>query len=134
MLVLMATLAAFARAFADPTRVRILLALRSAELCVCELCDALEVTQSTLSTHLQVIRASDLVSTRREGRWNYYALNPDGQRVVDSMAHLFSRSPSTERIVRADARRLRTRLGLRKRGVCCVGFRCAPAPSRKDHR
>ena len=55
-----------AKAFADPTRVRSLAALRGGELCVCELSDALGVTQSTLSTHLQVIRDAGLVQTRRD--------------------------------------------------------------------
>src|SRR5262245_9064020 len=40
-----------AKALSDPTRVRIICALLEWELCVCELCDALHVTQSTLSTH-----------------------------------------------------------------------------------
>ena len=52
-----------AKALADATRVRILAALRGGELCVCELGDALGVTQSTLSTHLQVIREAGLVGT-----------------------------------------------------------------------
>jgi len=58
-------LVAIAKAFADLTRVRILAAVRHRELCVCELCDALGVTQSTLSTHLQVIRDAGLVQTRK---------------------------------------------------------------------
>ena len=53
-----------AKALADPTRVRVLAALRDGELCVCELSDVLDVTQSTLSTHLQVIRDANLVQTR----------------------------------------------------------------------
>ena len=57
-----------AKALADPTRVRVLAALRDGELCVCELSDVLDVTQSTLSTHLQVIRDANLVQTRKEGK------------------------------------------------------------------
>jgi len=127
-------LVATARAFADPTRVRILMALRSTELCVCELCDALEVTQSTLSTHLQVIRASGLVSTRRDGRWSYYTLTPDGKRVVTSLVRLFTESLDGDPTLRTDARRLRARLALRDGGTCCVGFTCAPKSVRKTQR
>ena len=130
----MEPLVAFARAFADPTRVRILMALRAAELCVCELCDALEVTQSTLSTHLQVIRAAELVSTRREGRWSYYALAPGGRRLVAALSRHFSRSLTVDRTLRADAVRLRRRLALRERGACCIGFGCGGVPRQTSTR
>src|SRR5436305_228160 len=69
------------KALADATRVRILAALRGRELCVCELCDALEVSQSTLSTHLQVIRDAGLVQTRKQGKWTYYAPAPERDRL-----------------------------------------------------
>ena len=73
----MTELVLVAKALADPTRVRILTALRGGELCVCELCDALRVSQSTLSTHLHVIREAGLVRTRKEGKWIYYTLAPE---------------------------------------------------------
>ncbi len=57
-----------AKALTDPSRVRVLALLREQELCVCELCDVLGLTQSTLSTHLQVIRKAGLVSARKEGK------------------------------------------------------------------
>jgi DNA-binding transcriptional ArsR family regulator len=60
------------QAIADPTRV--LAALLRAEICVCELVDALEVGQSTLSSHLPVLRQTAMVITRKEGRWVYYSL------------------------------------------------------------
>lgn len=123
-------LVAAARAFSDPTRTRILLALRDGELCVCELSDALEVTQSTLSTHLQVIRASGLVVTRREGRWSYYSLSPAGKPVVSALASLFAPSLSGDAALRGDSKRLRARLSLRSGGACCVGFSCSPRRAR----
>lgn len=111
-----------AKAFADPSRVRILLALREGELCVCELCDALAVTQSTLSTHLQVIRRAGLVSARKQGKWMYYAIAPDAKRLLDSLTRFFSNSLAADATVRRDARKLRRRLSLRDDGACCVGF------------
>src|ERR1700720_3210876 len=65
---------AVGQAIVDPTRVRILAALRRGKLCVCELVDALEISQSTLSGHLQVLRQTGLVTTRKDGRWIYYSL------------------------------------------------------------
>ena len=72
-----------AKSLADSTRVRIVAALLERELCVCELCDSLGVTQSTLSTHLQVIRDAGLVSARKEGKWMYYAIQPDARVVLN---------------------------------------------------
>jgi ArsR family transcriptional regulator, arsenate/arsenite/antimonite-responsive transcriptional repressor len=63
------------QALSEPLRIEILALLRSQELCVCDLCDALKVTQSKLSFHLKVLREAELVRSRQEGRWIYYSLN-----------------------------------------------------------
>lgn len=115
---------AAAKAFADPTRARILAGLRSGELCVCELCDALDITQSTLSTHLQVLREAGWVTTRKEGKWSYYAIARPAQRAVDLLFEAFATSIAADRTLRADARCLGKRLQLRQSGSCCVGFGC----------
>jgi ArsR family transcriptional regulator len=65
------------QALSDETRLRIIDRLRKGECCVCELTDALEAGQSRLSFHLKVLKDAGLVTDRREGRWSYYALNPD---------------------------------------------------------
>jgi len=62
-------------ALADPMRVKVLELLRQRELCVCELCDELQVPQSKLSFHLKVLKEAKLVRTRQEHRWIYYSLN-----------------------------------------------------------
>lgn len=111
-----------AKGFADPSRIRILAALYERELCVCELCDALATTQSTLSTHLQVIRRAGLVSARKEGKWMYYAIAPDAKRLVDSLFHFFSDSLKGDATLQQDAKKLRQRMALRDNGSCCVGF------------
>lgn len=58
----------------DATRLRILLALGSAELCVCDLATATGINRSTVSHQLRVLRDSDLVHRRREGKVMYYTL------------------------------------------------------------
>ena len=62
-------------ALSDPIRLQVLELLRSQELCVCELCDRLGVTQSKLSFHLKNLKEAELVRSRQEGRWIYYSLN-----------------------------------------------------------
>ena len=119
-----------AKAFADPTRVRILQALRERELCVCELCDALKVTQSTLSTHLQVVRSAGLVDSRKHGKWMYYAIAPAARRRIESLFQMFAGSAKEDPALGRDAKRLNQRLSLRENGICCVGFGTAGGKAR----
>jgi ArsR family transcriptional regulator len=63
------------RALSDPLRLKILSLLRSQELCVCELCEKLGVSQSKLSFHLKNLKEANLIRSRQEGRWIYYSLN-----------------------------------------------------------
>ncbi|MBF2066801.1 MAG: winged helix-turn-helix transcriptional regulator [Calothrix sp. C42_A2020_038] len=62
-------------ALSDPLRVKVIELLRQHELCVCDLCDTLGVTQSKLSFHLKNLKEAGLVRSRQEGRWIYYSLN-----------------------------------------------------------
>ncbi|KOP27103.1 transcriptional regulator [Hapalosiphon sp. MRB220] len=62
-------------ALSEPLRIKVLELLRQRELCVCDLCDALGVSQSKLSFHLKTLKEADLVLSRQEGRWIYYSLN-----------------------------------------------------------
>jgi ArsR family transcriptional regulator len=62
-------------ALSEPLRIRLLELLQQQELCVCELCEALGVSQSKLSFHLKTLKEAGLVRSRQEGRWVYYSLN-----------------------------------------------------------
>jgi len=59
-------------------RLRLLQRLRGGEQCVCDLTEELESRQSLLSFHLRTLKDAGLVTDRRDGRWVYYAINPDG--------------------------------------------------------
>jgi|SRR5581483_1558708 len=111
-----------AKAFSDPSRIRILMMLRHGELCVCEISDALALTQSTLSTHLQVVRRSGFVRARKVGKWSYYSIAPGARRFLDAASACFSKSLTADHVLRRDAARLKRRLALRENGSCCVGF------------
>jgi ArsR family transcriptional regulator, arsenate/arsenite/antimonite-responsive transcriptional repressor len=69
------TIAAGFHALAEPLRIQILERLRTQELCVCDLCEALSTPQSKLSFHLKVLKEAELVRSRQAGRWIYYSLN-----------------------------------------------------------
>ncbi|MCR4567403.1 MAG: metalloregulator ArsR/SmtB family transcription factor [Pseudobutyrivibrio sp.] len=70
-------LAELFKVFGDSTRVRILIALFEAELCVCDISEALGMTQSAVSHQLQILRTNKLVKSRREGKQMYYSLADD---------------------------------------------------------
>ena len=62
------------KVFGDPTRIRILHALSVRELCVCDIAEALGMTQSAISHQLRVLKQIHLVKYRREGKTIYYSL------------------------------------------------------------
>nr|WP_317283482.1 metalloregulator ArsR/SmtB family transcription factor [uncultured Sellimonas sp.] len=70
-------LAALFKVFGDPTRVKILYVLFRSELCVCDLAEVLQMTQSAISHQLRVLKQMKLVKNRREGKTVFYSLADD---------------------------------------------------------
>lgn len=68
-------LSGFFATLGDPTRLRIVAALATRELCVCDLAAAIGQSESAVSHHLRHMRASRLVRSRREGHRVFYALD-----------------------------------------------------------
>ncbi len=62
------------KALADENRVRMLLALKGGELCVCQITELFELAPSTISKHLSILYQAGLAESRKEGRWIYYRL------------------------------------------------------------
>jgi len=62
------------KALADATRVRILMALRGGELCVCQITELFGMAPSTVSKHLSILFQAGLVQSRKADRWVYYRL------------------------------------------------------------
>lgn len=112
----------FGKALSDSTRIRILAALRQSELCVCELSDALEMSQSTLSTHLQTVRQAGLVATRKDGKWVYYRLEPSQSTIVETAFAHYQATLTADKRLHRDAERLQERLAIREQGRCTLGF------------
>jgi len=67
---------ALTKALSDPNRVRILLALKSGELCVCQITELFGLATSTVSKHLSILNHAGLIQSRKTERWVYYRL-PD---------------------------------------------------------
>ena len=78
-------LAELFKVFGDSTRIRILFVLFEAEVCVCDLANALNMTQSAISHQLRILKANKLVKSRREGKSVFYSLSDDHVRTIIAM-------------------------------------------------
>lgn len=82
----LAAAAARAQGLADPTRLRLALALRDGgEMCVCDLAWVGERQDKIVSHHLRQLRQAGLARSRREGRLVLYALTAAGERLLDAV-------------------------------------------------
>ena len=77
-------LAELFKVFGDSSRIRILFVLFEAEVCVCDLAEALRMTQSAVSHQLGILKRSKLVKSRREGKSVFYSLSDDHVRAIIS--------------------------------------------------
>ena len=112
-----------AKALADGNRVRILMALRGGELCVCQLIALLGLAPSTVSRHVSILRRAGLVESRKEGRWIFCRLAGGGARagapvvVAEAMSWVASHLDGDPRI-EADVERLKEILGTDRDELC----------------
>ena len=70
------------KVFGDSTRLHILAALNCQEMCVCDLAEALNMTQSAISHQLRILKQNKLVKSRREGKSVFYSLADDHVRTI----------------------------------------------------
>ena len=108
-----------AKALAEENRVRVLLALRAGELCVCQIIEFLGLAPSTVSKHMSIFRQARLVEGRKEGRWMYYRLADDKapahvQGAIAWVCDSLAKSSECE----ADAKRLKEILKIDATELC----------------
>ena len=66
------------KCLSDDTRLSVVLLLKArGQLCVCDLMNALQVSQPKVSRHLAPLRDCGLLQTEKRGQWVYYRLHPD---------------------------------------------------------
>jgi len=122
----MKDLAQFLKVLADEARLEILwLLFNHEELCVCDIMEALEITQSKTSRHLATLRHAGLVVDRKEAAWSYYSLRPCESEVernlLKSLRAELGRHPGAARVLQ----RLQAQMA-RKGG----NGRCVVTPTR----
>lgn len=72
-------LAVLLKAVADPTRLQLLSLLRAqenCEACVCDLVDAIGLSQATVSHHLKILKEAGVVNKEKRGYWTWYSVVP----------------------------------------------------------
>ena len=77
-------LAELFKVFGDSTRIRILFVLFEAEVCVCDLAAALNMTSSAVSHQLKILKSNKLIKSRREGKSVIYSLADNHVRTIIS--------------------------------------------------
>ena len=85
---------AFCKALADDTRQRILEMLLEQEMCVGDIVEAFDMSQPTISHHLSILRQQQLVTSRKEGKQVFYAINHDN--VVECCGMLMTKFDAEE--------------------------------------
>lgn len=107
------------KALSDESRVRALMALRSGELCLCQLIEMLRLAPSTVSKHMAILYQAGLVETRKEGRWNYYRLADEDapEYVLEAIRWMQNATARDKRIV-ADAKQIKRVCKMDKEQLC----------------
>ncbi|MEE8389680.1 MAG: metalloregulator ArsR/SmtB family transcription factor [Anaerolineae bacterium] len=85
---------AFCKALADDTRQQILEILLEGEKCVGDIVDVFSTSQPTISHHLNILKQFNLVTSRKEGKQVFYAINRDN--VVDCCGQLIAKFDAQE--------------------------------------
>ena len=116
---------AITKALSDPNRVRMLLALRQGELCVCQITELFGFAPSTVSKHLSILHHAGLILSRKSERWVYYRLpDPSAPVAVREALDWVHKSLARTGETKADARKLKQILKtdlavICKRQKCC---------------
>ena len=108
----------FAQSLADETRWRILLLLWEQPLCVCELADILAMPQSSVSSHVQVIRRAGLLESERREKWVYYRVARAFLPLLTTLRKHFDLFPAALALLARDEKRMQKRLAERARSCC----------------
>lgn len=114
----MKNLVAFAQALADETRWRILQLILNEPMCVCELADILAMPQSSVSSHVQVIKKAGMLDSERCEKWIYYRVSENHRHLLRTTAEFFEVFQASDAVLKADAKTAVKRLAERDESCC----------------
>ena len=114
----MSDVVTFSKALADVTRWRILHLVMEEALCVCELAEILGMPQSSVSSHVQVIRKAGLLESEKCEKWTYFRIRSPFRKLIRDIGKSFP--PPDEKQLEEDSARAALRLEAREKS-CCPG-------------
>jgi len=95
------------KALSDGNRLRIVKILQIRSLCVCEITEILQLSNSTVSKHLSILRDAELILDDKVGKWVNYQLNDSvTERYVADLLPLLAKWLPQERVVLEDAHKV----------------------------
>jgi len=105
------------KALSDPNRVKIIKLLQHKTMCVCEMREALQIAQPSVSKHLKILEDANLVANRKDGLWVDYYLT-DGRRspyvasLLGNLKHWLEKEKEIEELLNKIPH-------IRREEVCC---------------
>ena len=97
------------KALSDPNRIRIMKMMLERELCLCEVREVLNLSNSTVSKHLSILRDAGLVLDSKNGKWVNFRINDKSdQQLVRSAIQMVKASFSDDETVRNDLKKVRS--------------------------
>ena len=96
------------KALSDETRLRILNVLLERECCVCEVMQALDISQTRTSRNLSILQDAGFLKARREGTWMFYSVDwQTANRYATPLAKLLKDFPIRDEVLAKDRERLK---------------------------
>lgn len=112
------------KALADESRLRIVVALKGRELCLCQLVELLGLATSTVSRHMSILQQARLVESRKDGRWTFFRLDEMAPPESREAAELVVRQLKKDGQVRDDLKRLKGILKIDPEQLCRTQSEC----------
>lgn len=103
------------KALSDETRLRILSILLERECCVCEVMQALDISQTRASRNLAALYDAGFLKLRKDGQWSVYSIDKDGmEEYLNIIVQTAARALEGSRLIQSDRERLKkaTRVGI----------------------
>ena len=95
------------KALSDPNRIRIVKMLAERELCMCEIREVLDLSNSTVSKHLTILRDAGLLLDTKDGKWVNFRLNDKSEyKFTRSLIGLIKKSFDDDKSIQEDAIKL----------------------------
>lgn len=94
------------KALGEENRFRIAIALREKRMCVCEIHEILNISNSTLSSHLKTLRYAGIIDQKKDGRWIDYFLNKNNKTAIEILDLLY-KSMENKSIIEKDLEKVK---------------------------